>query len=115
MNDDISKIDQRIAKLKLKKEKLKTEQALLLLKESQIILGDDFSFELVLSILSHSWTSVSQKQKEKWKETVHSFRRPIQETSSSKGKSKKAQSPSKRDSQSSTENTQSRETQIYES
>lgn len=106
MKDDISKIDQRIAKLKLKKEKLKTEQALLLLKESQIILGDDFSFDLVLSILTQSWTSSSPKQKEEWKESIHSFRRPSQELSSSKGKSNKAQNPSKRDIQATKENIQ---------
>lgn len=106
MKDDISKIDQRIAKLKLKKERLKTEQALLLLKETQIILGEDFSFDLVLFILSHSWTTASQKQKEEWKESARSFRRSSQEISPPKSESSKVQSASRKDPRDSAENTQ---------
>ena len=102
MKDNISKIDQRINQLKQKKEKLKTQQALLLFKETQIILGEKFSFDLVLNILSNSWNNSSSKQKEEWINSAHSFREY-----SPKGKSKKVQNPQKKDSQTPTENPQS--------
>lgn len=54
MEDDISKIDQRIIQLKQKKEKLQTHLSVLLFKESKAILGDKFSTELVLNVLSSS-------------------------------------------------------------
>lgn len=74
MKDNISKIDQRISQLKQKKEKLKTQAALLLFKEAQIILGEKFSTNLVLNILSNSWKESSPKQKEEWINSAHSFR-----------------------------------------
>jgi hypothetical protein len=75
MKDDISKIDLKISQLKQKKEKMQTQQAILLMKEAESILDKDFSPELVLSVLFHSWNSASQKQKEEWINSTHSFRK----------------------------------------
>lgn len=73
--EDESLIDERITRLKKKKERLQTQKALLLYKETQSILGDKFSYELVLSILEHSWNPSSDKQKEEWIKSAHKFRR----------------------------------------
>src|SRR4051812_2749106 len=99
MEDSFSKIDQRISQLKQKKEKMKISQALLLFKETQNILGEKFSFELVLSVLSHSWKSASPKQKEEWINSASSFRVP-----SEKDKSKKLPRSPETYPQTSTEN-----------
>lgn len=71
---DISKLDQRIVQIKKRKEKLQTQKALLLVKEAKAILGDNFSVSLVLSILSNSWDTSSEKQKEEWMSSARSFR-----------------------------------------
>jgi len=73
MEDDISQIDNKITQLKQKKEKIKTQKALFLFKEAQTILGDKFSYELVLSVLSHAWSPSSDKQKEEWIKSAHKF------------------------------------------
>ncbi len=75
MDDDISKIEDKINLLRQKREKIKTQKALLLLKEAQGILLNDFSYELVLSILKNSWGSASEKQKEEWIKAAKQFRR----------------------------------------
>ena len=73
--EDESLIDERITRLKKKKERLQTQKALLLYKEAQNILGDKFSYELVLSVLENSWNLSSDKQKEEWRKSAHKFRR----------------------------------------
>ncbi|MBY0273667.1 MAG: hypothetical protein K2X02_09750 [Alphaproteobacteria bacterium] len=75
MDDDISKIEDKINLLRQKRERIKTQKAMLLLKEAQGILSDNFSYELVLSILKNSWGSASEKQKEEWIKSAKQFRR----------------------------------------
>jgi len=99
MDDDIAKLDQRITQIKQRKEKLQTQKALLIAKEAQAILGKEYSPELVLSILFHSWSSASQKQKEGWINSTHSFRKK-----SKTQQSKENKSPRKIDSDNETEN-----------
>ena len=72
--EEESLIDERITRLKKKKERLQTQKALLLYKEAQNILGDKFSYELVLSVLENSWNPSSDKQKEEWIKSSHKFR-----------------------------------------
>ena len=72
--DEISILRERIVKLKKRTEKLQTQKALILSKESENILGKKFSYELVLSILSSSWSHSSDKQKEEWIKSAASFR-----------------------------------------
>lgn len=69
MKDQFSKIDQKILQLKQKKEKLQTQQALIFLKESQRILGEKFSPELAVHILSHAWKASSDNQKKEWEKS----------------------------------------------
>ena len=73
MKDNISKIDEQISRLTKRKEKLQTQQAVLFLKESEKILGEKFSSDLALSILSHTWKSSSETQKQEW-EKVYSIK-----------------------------------------
>ncbi len=80
MEDDVSQIDEKITRLKKKKERLQTQKALFLFKEAQIILGDKFSYELVLSVLANSWNPASDKQKEEWSKSAHKFRRVPRQT-----------------------------------
>lgn len=80
MKDPLSKIDQKIIQLKEKREKLQTQQALTFLKDAQTIFADEFSVELALTILSNSWNSSSDKQKEEWKQTTLTFLRPTQKS-----------------------------------
>ena len=76
MKDPLSLIDKKILQLKLKKENLLTNQANALLKDAQEVLGqEDFSIELALSILQ-SWNNSSNEQKEDWKKSAHTFRKP---------------------------------------
>jgi hypothetical protein len=94
MEDGISKIEQRIIQLKQKKEKMQTHLSVLLFKEAKIILGDNFSTELVLNVLSNSWNTSSSKQKEEWVNSAHLFRH-----SPTKGKSNKIPNPQKKNPQ----------------
>ena len=107
MEDDIFQIDEKIIRLKKKKEKLQTQKAVLLLKEAQIILGVKFSFELVLSVLSNSWNSSSDKQKEEWMKSAHKFRKSPRKTkkpSSSQPESSQSKIDRNGNSQTTTEN-----------
>lgn len=78
--EDESLIDERITRLKKKKERLQTQKALLLYKEVQNILGNKFSYEIVLSVLENSWNTSSDKQKEEWIKSAHKFRRVTRKT-----------------------------------
>ena len=73
--EDESLIDERIIRLKKKKERLQIQKALILFKEAQAIIGDKFSYELALYVLSNSWKTSSDKQKEEWIKSASSFRK----------------------------------------
>ena len=73
--EDESLIDEHIIRLRKKKERVKTQKSLLLYKEAQSIIGDKFSYELVLAILSSSWKPSTDKQKEEWMKSAPSFRK----------------------------------------
>lgn len=97
--DEISILRERIVKLKKRTEKLQTQKSLLLSKEAENILGKNFSYELVLSILSSSWNNSSDKQKDEWIKSAASFRNVFK-----KRKSKKAAKTHDELSQASAEN-----------
>ena len=73
MIDKVTTIENKILELKKKKERLQTQQALLLMKEAQKILKEEFSLEVALSILKDSWTAASKTQKAEWKTRERSF------------------------------------------
>ena len=97
--EDESIIDERIIRLKKKKERLQIQKALILFKEAQAIIGDKFSYELALSVLSHSWKSSTDKQKEEWMKSAASFRKLPR-----KQKSKRTPTPQREIPQTTTEN-----------
>lgn len=73
-NDKVLFIDQRIEKLKQKRERLKTHQALFFTKEAQKILGACFSPEMALTVLEKTWSTASEGQKKEWQMHTSSFR-----------------------------------------
>lgn len=66
MIDKVTSIENKIHGLKQKKERIKAQQFLLLTKEAQKILKDEFSPEMALTILKESWTTASKTQKAEW-------------------------------------------------
>ncbi len=97
--EDESLIDEHIIRLRKKKERVKTQKSLLLYKEAQSIIGDKFSYELVLAVLSSSWKPSSDKQKEEWMKSAPSFRKIPR-----KQKSERSPLPQREVSQNTTEN-----------
>ncbi|MBX9621591.1 MAG: hypothetical protein K2X28_06160 [Alphaproteobacteria bacterium] len=73
MIDKVTSIENKIHELKQKKERIKTQQSLLLMKEAQKILKDEFSLETVLTILKDSWAMASKTQKAEWETRATSF------------------------------------------
>lgn len=67
-------IEQKIQRLRQKREKLHLNQALFFTKEVQKILEDEFSLEMALVILEKTWATASKSQKEEWSKHVPSFR-----------------------------------------
>ena len=66
----IEQLDEKIAKLQKQKETLQQKVSINLLKDLSSILGEEFSPELVLSIVSESWSSADEKTKEAWQEEL---------------------------------------------
>ena len=66
MIDKVTSIENKIYELKQKKERIQTQQSLLLMKETQKILKDEFSPEMALTILKGSWSTASKIQKAEW-------------------------------------------------
>src|SRR3990167_8398579 len=73
MIDKIATIENKIHQLKQKKDRIQNQQALFLMKETQKILKEEFSFETTLNILRDSWTTASKVQKTEWKKCDRSF------------------------------------------
>lgn len=73
MKDRLTHIESKISQLKQKKERIQTQQALLLMKEVQKILQDQFSPDEALKLLKEHWNGASEAQKEEWKKRAGSF------------------------------------------
>jgi hypothetical protein len=87
MIDQLTSIDEKINRLKKKKERVQTQQAIAFMWEAQKIFQTDFSSDIVLSILSETWGMASEKQQAEWKKRARDFR-----PSSAQGSIKKSQS-----------------------
>lgn len=74
MIEQLTTIDEKIARLKKRREKVQTQQAIFFMREVQKIFQNSFSPEMVLSILSEIWSTASENQKQNWKKRRHSFR-----------------------------------------
>ena len=73
MKDKLTHIETKIHQLKQKKERIQTQQALLLMRESQKILQEEFSPDVALKILKDHWNGASEAQKEEWKKRASPF------------------------------------------
>ncbi len=67
-------LDKKIADLKQKKAEFERKAALQLFKKLKTILGPDFSPEIVVRMITHTWENESSKMKEVWLQKAHSFR-----------------------------------------
>lgn len=74
MIDQLTTIDEQINRLKKKKERVQTQQAIAFMREAQKIFQTDFSPDVALSILSETWGTATEKQQAEWKKRVTTFR-----------------------------------------
>jgi hypothetical protein len=88
MIDQLTTIDEKIQRLKKRREKVQTQQAIFFMREVQKIFEDGFSAEMALGILSETWETASEKQQAEWKKRGATFR-----PSSVQKSSKKSQPP----------------------
>lgn len=82
-------IDQKIQRLRQKRERLQMSQALFFTKEVQRIFGNEFSLEMALVVLKKTWGSASKSQKEEWNKHISSFRTSFIPSSEQKPQSHK--------------------------
>ncbi|MBY0501032.1 MAG: hypothetical protein K2P93_03410 [Alphaproteobacteria bacterium] len=73
MKDKLTHIENKISQLRQKKERIQTQQALLLMKEAQKIFQGEFSPDVALKVLKDHWNGASETQKEEWKKRASSF------------------------------------------
>ena len=73
MKDKLTHIETKIHQLKQKKERIQTQQALLLMREAQKIFQGEFSPDVALKVLKDHWNGASEAQKEEWKKRASSF------------------------------------------
>ena len=74
MMDNLQKVDEKILRLKKRREKVQTQQAISFMREAQKIFQDGFSPGIALGILSETWTTASETQKMEWKKRGPDFR-----------------------------------------
>ncbi|AIL12603.1 hypothetical protein IM40_02195 [Candidatus Paracaedimonas acanthamoebae] len=67
-------IRKKIEHLKKKEVELETKEALTLYRRFHKILGEEYSPELVVGLVSHTWENKSSKLKEVWLQKANSFR-----------------------------------------
>jgi ABC-type transporter MlaC component len=84
MIDQLTTIDEQINRLKKKKERVQTQQAITFMREAQKIFQTDFSPDIALSILSETWRTASEKQQAEWKKRARDFRHSSIQSSSKK-------------------------------
>ncbi|MBA3814515.1 MAG: hypothetical protein H0X26_08555 [Alphaproteobacteria bacterium] len=74
MIDQLTNIDKKIHHLKKRREKVQTQQAINFMREVQKIFPDGFTPDIALSILSETWGTASQSQKQNWRKRGNTFR-----------------------------------------
>jgi hypothetical protein len=87
MIDQLTTIDEQINRLKKKKERVQTQQAIIFMREAQKIFQTDFSPDVALSILSETWGTATEKQQVEWKKRARDFRPSSVQNSSKKPQS----------------------------
>lgn len=71
---NLNLIKKKIELLEQKKSEMETKEALNLYRKFHKILGDEYSPELVVGLVSHTWENKSSKLKETWLQKATSFR-----------------------------------------
>ncbi len=71
---NINVVRKKIEHLKKKEVELETKEALTLYKKFHKILGEEYSPELIVGLVSHKWENKSSKLKETWLQKATSFR-----------------------------------------
>lgn len=74
MIDQLTNIDEKIHRLKKRREKVQIQQSIHFMREAQKIFQDNFSLDVALGILSETWNSASDTQKQNWRKRSDSFR-----------------------------------------
>jgi hypothetical protein len=69
----LQQIDDKIIRLKKLKGDIEIRLGRELYRKIHAILGEDFSPQLVLAIMSETWKSATLKQKETWRSQADSF------------------------------------------
>ena len=69
----LQQIDDKIVRLKKLKEDIEIRLGRELYRKIQAVLGEDFTPQLVLVIMSETWKSATFKQKETWQAQAESF------------------------------------------
>lgn len=72
--NNINMVRKKIEHLKKKEVELETKEALTLYKKFHKILGEEYSPDLVIGLVSHTWKNKSPKLKEAWLQKTTSFR-----------------------------------------
>ena len=100
MKDKLTHIETKIHQLKQKKDRIQTQQALLLMREAQKIFQGEFSPDMALKILKERWDSASEAQREEWKKRAgtflsssHKIRKTTENPNSTPQQSRKAEVP----------------------
>jgi len=83
----IQSINDRIIKLKQLKLETETRLARELYKKMEHLLGENFSLQLVTTILEENWNNASPEKKELWRSKAHPF--PVPKTSRPSEKNQK--------------------------
>jgi hypothetical protein len=73
MIDQLTNIDEKISRLKKRREKVQTQQAIFFMREVQRIFQTNFSPDVALSILAETWTTATEKQQTEWKKRAGTF------------------------------------------
>ncbi len=92
MSLSLETINQRIKELEAKKKDLEIRDSKTLYKSTKTILGDSFSSNLVIHIISESWKAASTDQKDRWLKAANSFHKKKQhslQTASTKQEAQK--------------------------
>jgi hypothetical protein len=69
----LQQIDDKIVRLKKLKGDIEIRLGRELYRKMQVILGEDFTPQLALAIMSETWKSATLKQKETWQAQADSF------------------------------------------
>jgi hypothetical protein len=64
---DIKGIDQKIADLLRKKDRLRQKAALTLYRKLEGIMGEEFSPQMVLGLMAEQWRQATPLQQQKWR------------------------------------------------